>query len=540
VAWLNLRNMAVALNQLDEVERLGSDLRERNCTFAASGRPVSDVNCKDAANATEPQCLAGADLTNIQYRRAVDVFNKAEKAKGQEQVNLYEESATLLVQAVDDEPDHPQAPLALEKAAIALERTNRFESAARLYSRIIDEVGPRKAKDDKEQVELDAILANSYFRLAYNANRFFDYDRAVENYRILADSERFKKSQDPDMGERREGALINAAKILEYQQQYARAADYYQRAAESLKDPAEKMAANYRVAEMSFKQQKWSDTVTKMKDFIQRYQNDPAAGDLVVQAYWRVSQAKKASGKQRDYDNALADVVSGYAKSGQKPGSMAAEYAAQAKFLLVDKGVEQFESFEIKPGQPATMKAYVDDLKKQIERGATSAKERNDAYESVMAYRRPQWTIAAFVRQGRTYEVLAKAVLNTPFVVPKDMKKQMAKLPDYAREDVRVQVEDTVRQLLDQQTRPIECFAVVRYALAARAGKVGSIDNEYTQQAITRLGAYGDERIAECIAEQQTKDASLQAYTPGEFARAPRGAVLPMPVGVSPPSLEVR
>jgi cellulose synthase operon protein C len=132
---------------------------------------------------------------------------------------------------------------------------------------------------------------------------------------------------------------------------------------------------------------------------------------------------------------------------------------------------------------------------------------------------------------------LAKAVLNTPFTVPADMKKQMAKLPEAAREDVRLQVEDSVRQVLDQQTRPIECFAVVRYALAARAAKVGSIDNEYTQQAITRLSAYGDERIGQCIAEQQAKDASLQAYQPGEFSRAPRGAVLPMPAGVSPPSL---
>jgi TolA-binding protein len=540
VAWLNLRNMAVALNQLDEVERLGSDLRERNCTFAASGRPAGDIDCKDAKNSTEPQCLAGADLTNIQYRRAVDVFNKAEQAKGADQVKLYEESATLLVQAVDDEPNHPQAPLALEKAAIALERTSRFESAARLYSRIIDEVGPRKGADEKQQAELDAILANAYFRLAYNANRFFDYDRAVENYRILADSERFKKSTDPDMSERREGALINAAKILEYQQQYSRAAEYYQRASEILKDPAEKMAASYRVAEMSFKQQKWSDTKTKMRDFIGRYQGDAAAGELVVQAHWRIAQATKASGKQRDYDQALNDVVAAYGRSGQKPGSMAAEYAAQAKFITVDKGADDFEGFEIKPGKPATMKAYVDDLKRQIDRGAADAKQRNESYEAVMAYRRPQWTIAAFVRQGRIYEVLAKGVLNTPFVVPADMKKQMAKLPDYAREDVRVQVEDTVRQLLDQQTRPIECFAVVRYALAARAAKAGSIDNEYTQQAITRLGAYGDERIAQCIAEQQAKDSSLAAYTPGEFARAPRGTVLPMPTGVSPPSLEVR
>ncbi len=542
VAWLNLRNMAVTLNQVEEVERLGNDLRDRACTFSPAGKPASDVDCTDPKNAEEPQCLAGADLTNIQYKKAVDVFVKAEKASGAEQVRLYEESATLLVQAVDDEPNHPQAPLALEKAAIALERTSRFESAARLYARIIDEVGPRKARDEKEQQELDAILSNAYFRLAFNANRFFDYDKAIENYRILADSERFKRSQDPGMAERREGALINAAKILEYQQQYARAADYYQRAAEILKDPNEKMAASYRVAEMSFKQNKSSDTITKMRDFISRYQSNPAAGELVVQAYWRIAQARKASGaKQKDYEVALTDVANAFAKSGQQPGSIAAEYAAQAKFLLVDKGSEEFEKFQIKPGSPPTMNAYVEDLTKQIGSGSKAATERNEAYNAVMAYRRPNWTIAAFVRQGRVYEVLAKAVLNTPFVVPADMKKTMAKLPDYAREEVRIQVEDKVRQVLDAQTRPIECLAVYRYALAARAARVGAIDNEYTQQAISRLGAYGEERIAECIAEQAAKDSSVQAYQPGEFTRAPRGAVLPMPSGVSPPSLkEVR
>jgi tetratricopeptide (TPR) repeat protein len=542
VAWLNLRNMAVQLNQVQEVERLGNDLRERNCTFSASGEPVSDVDCKDPKNAEEPQCLAGSDLTNIQYKKAVEVFLKAEKAQGKEQIELYETSATLLVAAVDAEPNHPQAPLALEKAAIALERTSRFESAARLYSRIIDEVGPRDAADPEQQKNLDAILANAYFRLAFNANRFFDYDRAIENYRVLADSERFKQSQDPGMAERREGALINAAKILEYQQQYARAADYYKRAAEMLKDPAEKRAAYYRVAEMSYKQQRWTETVAAMQGFITRYKSDADAGELVVQAYWRIAQSRKALGKQREYETALADVVAAFARSGQPAGSVAAEYAAEAKFILVDKGVDDFESFAIKPGTPATLKAYVDTVKKQIDAGAVEAKQRNESYDTVMTYRRPSWTIAAFVRQGRIYEILAKAVLNTPFVVPADLKKQMAKLPDYAREDVRIQIEDTIRQLLDQQVRPIECFAVVRYSLAARAAKVGSIDNEFTQQAITRLGAYGDERIAQCIAEQQAKDSSLGAYQAGEFSRAPRGQVLPMPSGVAPPALstEVR
>jgi cellulose synthase operon protein C len=537
IAWINLRNMAVALDQVSEVERLGADLADRNCTFSASGVAASDVNCNDPKNAGEPQCLAGADLTNIQYKKAVDVFTQAEKAKGQDQVKLYETSATMLVEAVDKEPAHPQAPLALEKAAIALERTSRFEAAARLYQRIIDEVGPRTGKDATEQAALDGILANSYFRLAFNSNRFFDYDKAVENYRILADSERFKKSKDAQMPSRRQDALINAAYILEYQQQYARAAEYYQRAADLLTDPKDKVAAEYKVAEMSFKQQKWTDTVTKMKSFVTKNQSNPNAGELVVQAYWRIAQAKQNSGKGKDYELALADVVSAFARSGQQPGSYAAEYGAQAKFTLVDKDIAAFESFQIKPGQPATLAGYVDDVKKQIQSGASQAQSRADAYESVKAYKRPTWLVAAYVRQGRVYEILAKSVLNTPFVVPNDMKKKMAGLPDYAREEVKLQVEDTIRQLLDQQTRPIECFAVVRYALAARAAKAGSLDNEYTQQAITRLGAYGDERIGQCIAEQQAKDSSFQAYTPGEFSRAPRGAVLPMPAGVSPPGL---
>jgi len=309
-----------------------------------------------------------------------------------------------------------------------------------------------------------------------------------------------------------------------------------------LKDPQEKMAASYRVAEMSYKQGNWPETVTRMREFIGRYQNDPAAGELVVQAYWRIAEARKATGKARDYDAALQDVVTAFARSGQQPGSVAAEYAAQARFTLADKGSQSFESFAIKPGQPKSVPAYVNELNRQIESGSQQATTLRDSYEQVAAYRRPTWTIAAFTKQGRVYEVLAKATLNAPFVLPADLKKQTARLPPENREEVRLRVEDTVRQVLDQKTRPIECFAVVRYALAARAARAGSIDNEYTQQAITRLGAYGDERIAECIAEQQARDASFQAYQPGEFSRAPRGAVLPMPTGVSPPTLsaEVR
>jgi tetratricopeptide (TPR) repeat protein len=340
------------------------------------------------------------------------------------------------------------------------------------------------------------------------------------------------------MAERREGALINAAKILEYQQQYARAGEYYTRAAAMLRDAGEKRAAKYRIAEMLYKQGQWTKMMAEMRTFIGQYSNDSAAGELVVQAYWRIAEARKALRQTRDYPHALQDVVTAFEHSGQAPGSFAAEYAANARFLIVDEGIAEFETFAIQPGRPATLKAYVEGVTQQIEAGGTQAKTRAEAYSSVPAYRRPTWTIAAFVRQGRIYEVLARAVLNTPFIVPADLQKKMKGLPDYAKDDIKIQVEDAIRQVLDAKVRPIECLAVARYALAARAARAGNIDDEYTRIAVDRINAYGDERIAECVAQAAAADSSFAAYQPGEFTRAPRCQDLDIAPGVSPPSLE--
>jgi hypothetical protein len=63
------------------------------------------------------------------------------------------------------------------------------------------------------------------------------------------------------------------------------------------------------------------------------------------------------------------------------------------------------------------------------------------------------------------------------------------------------------------------------------------MDNEYTRLAIDRLQAYGDERIAECLAQAQQRDPSFQAYTPGEFVRARAGRTLSLEPGIAPPSL---
>jgi hypothetical protein len=273
-----------------------------------------------------------------------------------------------------------------------------------------------------------------------------------------------------------------------------------------------------------------------MLDFINRYKSDVAAGELLVEAYARIADARAAL--KQPTETALRDIVAAYAKSGQAAGSYAAEHAARAKFTLVDKAAADFDKYTITPGKPASLKAYVESVRSQIESGAKQAKTRAESYNEVPPYRRPTWTIASFVRQGRIYEILARAVLNTPFVVPLDMQAKMRGLPDYAKDDIKAQVEDAIHQLLDQQVRPIECLAVARYALASRAARAGSIDDVYTREATDRINAYGDERIAECIAQATATDTSFSAYQPGEFARAPRGISLDIAPSIAPPAVQ--
>ncbi len=550
IAWLSLRNMAVAMNDAAEVERLAGDLQNRGCTFSADGQTFSNPEelvafCRQADNRDDPRCLAGGDLTNARYRRALDIYQQAEAASGDEQRRLYEQSATVMVEAVNDEPNHPDAPRALLQAGLALERTQRFDSAGRLYQRVIDEVSPRLAQAQGEQrTQLEGIIATAYFRLAYTANRFFDYDRAVQNYLQIADSQTFQRSQDPDMPGRITDSLVNAARILEYQQNYRRASEYYQRAADRLTDAAEQRVARFRVAEMAFNiarasssARDWNSAVTAMQAFVSRYGNDRAATEQVVQALWRIAEARAALRQQSQQRAALQDVVSGYDRLGGQPGSMPAEYAANSRFLLVDPSLQELEQYSVNPGRRNNVPEFVQELNRQVQDGARRTQATAQGYEPILAYRRPVWSIAALTRQGRAYEIYARAVLNATVTMPTDLQRQIRSAGPDVREEVRLQFEDQVRQLLDQQVRPIECFAVIRYALAARAAQAGNIDSEYSREAIDRLQAYGHERIAECIAEAQQTDATLQAYREGEFTRARRGQHLEVTPGSSAPPL---
>src|SRR5690606_16676406 len=166
------------------------------------------------------------------------------------------------------------------------------------------------------------------------------------------DSQRFARSTHAEMPGQITDSLINAARILEYQQEYRRASTYYQRAAERLTDTAEQRNARFRVAEMAFKSRDWSGAVTAMQAFINRYSGDRSATELLVLAHHRIAQAREEQrAREASQREALEAVVRAYDRFGGQPGSMAAEYAASSRFRLVDPAIEDLESLSIAPGR---------------------------------------------------------------------------------------------------------------------------------------------------------------------------------------------
>lgn len=456
-SWQNLVNMAGALNQTEEAERLARVQSERRCAFAGgSAVQCGGQTCPAGQICQGEHCVAAGELgsqvlTAAQFRHAMDKFAEAERTQNNA---LYEQAAQMLVDAVQVTPRHPEAAKALNNAAVAYERVNRFESATRLYERIVTEY------PDSDFVD------NALFRTAFNYSRFFEFERAVESYRLLADNPRFRQSTH------RRDAILNSAIILEGMQQYERAATYYQQYSTMAPNENEAAEAAFKAADMAFRRRSWTDAVRGYRDFLRRFSN--VRGDsaiFVVKANWNIAESLRESRQTRDYARALADTVDAFRRIGAQPGSEAAEFASHARFLIVEGQLADYDRLGISGGGAK--------LKQSVEAKLKRARELEGMYGEVKNFRRPQWTVAAQYRIGYLYERAAKALLDAP--VPREVTR------------LGPEAEDIYRGQIQENVTPMEERAVREYQIAVDAAREGAIQNEWTIQALERLNAYRPE-----------------------------------------------
>jgi tetratricopeptide (TPR) repeat protein len=449
ISWKTLLNVAAEQNNLSERERLALLEQERKCA-------VAGMSQDDAID-------LGSLLGDVAMQRAMERFKECQETKD---VDVCTDAGAQLQAAVAKAPQHQSADAALHNAALAYENAQRFETAMQLYGRIIEEY-PKSRWVDK-----------CLFKQAFVANNFFEYEKALANYKILADEKRFKES------DYREDAIYNVAFILTNLQSYREAVPYWERYAAEVDDPMKSIEARFNAADMHYRAGKWRDAVKAYAGFNQRYERSREAGPFVVKAAYRTAQAElKSSKKRRDVINAWNRTIDVYKRLVGEPGSMSAEYAAECHFLTIEEDMRVFEKFEIKGGQKQ--------IDTKLREGAESVKSFEDRYRQIQQYRRPVWSLAAEFRIGYAYEVYAKAILKIPPPpLDAELQKALKQLPPEDRELVMMEYEDKFRAAMEQKVIPMEERAQEEYKIAVNLAREGNISNEWTLLALERMNAY--------------------------------------------------
>ncbi|MBN2494759.1 MAG: tetratricopeptide repeat protein [Deltaproteobacteria bacterium] len=368
------------------------------------------------------------------------------KTGKQEEANKkLDAAAAEFVRLVDDDPKGETSDKALNNAAYCYSLSNRPVSAGKIYERIVREF-PRSEFADK-----------SLFLMAGSAEASYQFQRAIDNYIRLVDE--YKKS------EFRGDALYNAAVALEGDQQYGQAAQAYERYAKLFPDRKDASANYFHAGRVLEKKKDWRGVMALYLRFMKAYRRDPAEQERLVMAQMKIAEAYEALGDSRRSASGYQETIKLYDRYRLAAGGQAAEAAAKARFLLVERKLKAYEkiTFDVSPRK----------LKQTLNAKAVSLKKMEDQYKQIFGYKRVQWTLAAYYRLGYLYENFADVLINAP--CPKGLNEEecdiyKGKLYEFAETPIKK--------------------AVGAYVETMEKSKSFKVANDWTQKALESLNRF--------------------------------------------------
>jgi TolA-binding protein len=339
------------------------------------------------------------------------------------------------------------ADKALYNAALAYEAVRYYDSAARIFERIVTE--PRFAGSE--------FLESALFALAENHSRFFDFEAASESYLRLVDKNP-KNPQSPF-------ALAEAARLLDNDGKLRSAALNYERYANLYPERSDAAAVLYRAAEVYKKMgdRRQADRIYALVR--ERYAMEPAAGPLVVHATLELADSALAAKNRRQAADLYQQVIAEFNARGMQPGTVEAEWAAKAKFALIELKYEEYANIELR--------GSLDAMGKQIQRKEALLKELEAAYIDIFPYKALEWTFAGYFRIGKIYEEFASTLYEAP--VPAALSDEEQDIYQMELEDVGVRYEDT---------------AVERYITTVEKARELKFRNPWTELALAAVNRY--------------------------------------------------
>ncbi len=315
-------------------------------------------------------------------------FQRAETLLANKQ---YLEAAKEFERLADENQDAAFLDKAYYNAAMAYREVKYYDSAARIFEKLVTE--PRFANSE--------FKTESVFELAENYKLFFAFEKATETYLM------FLQRTEGTKNGNRPYALYTAARLQEYAGNLKVAATTYERYADVFKERDDAANALFRAAELYEKLKEKDQQKRILGLFIERYSESQGMSARVLDAMLQLGDIALAQNKLKDAIKQYEGVVREYQARGFQPGSGAAIAAAKAKFILVEQQFAEYVKIRLVGSSQRKMGADIGRKKKMLA-------ELEVAYGEILPYKALDWTIAAFYRLGDMYRDFADTLYKAP------------------------------------------------------------------------------------------------------------------------------
>jgi len=425
-------------------------------TKLSSGKCGGDARAGDVA--TGAQKL----LVGIKFKRAETLFKRADElhkaGRTQEAAPLFDQAAVAYLALVESNPESSDADKALFNAAVAYEKSMRFESATGIYEQLW------------QKYQASELAGDALWRSAENYKRFFEFKKAVDSYLIMADAPRF--AGDPH----RVDALYNAAAILENDQDYGRAAQLFLRYAAQVGKPQEAAESYFRAGMIYGKMGSFDQMVKVLREFPRLYGAVPGQQMRAVEAVYRIAKNAETRGIAATASKYYKLTIQEYKQRGLQPASDGAEYAAAATFQQLEGRLAEFLTAQVRSETIPTL------IRRKTELQRRAAALRDD-YDGVLAFKRARWTLAGMERRGVIFEHVAREVAKgfRELPVPQKVKRLGQDAVDMYMEQLD--------QALEREVRPVEEETKKLFSLCVERAQELGVSNPYTEEARRRLNA---------------------------------------------------
>ena len=392
-----------------------------------------------------PQIARGKLLEDLQTLQEEAAFNACGgmEAKGQNR-----KAADCYVKFASEFTTSKFFDKALNNAALNFERENLVERS----------IGARMALI--KQRPDSPLVPKTLFAIAGNLHASAVYSQAARYYELYAKQYPDKNDACP--------ALQNAAVFRRGLEQYDKAIDNYKQWIRRCgrKKPKQAAEVDFALGAIYQKQGKSKEVIDHYEYFLRKWSKQ-ASNDNKITAHTELGlaykglkgkRAKKAS--QKHFEQAVK-VFNGIPEKKRKKLVDGREAAAQARFM---QGEELFKDFrDLKVDSP---KKIAEQIGTKIE----ALKKSAAAYQSVIEFGHPNWSIAAFGRAGAGFQELAKAIRGAP------------PPPGLDEEEILI-YEDEV----DQQASVFDGQAAENYVTVLQLAAKAQWFNEHVGKAETEL-----------------------------------------------------